>query len=193
MSTRAEQPFGIIVDALSAGGSPPAPYPQPPGVEPRLLRQLGFILLRAPQPYRVRQGPLDAGSSGLRSPVRSNSAVLVRSLQVSLTCQRAFPLLERPALSARLFSLAPVWAWLATVRFAAFVSLRVLARLAEFPPRCCARFCTFDPFLRLAMIRPRSLVCCSTTHDAGSKDNRPSPSSPSNGLSTGIFGGSTTE
>jgi len=111
VSTRAEQPFGIIVDALSGGRSPPAPYPQPPGVEPRLLRQLGFILLRARQPHRVRQGPLDAGSLGLRSPVRSNSAVLVRSLHVSLTCQRAFPLLERPPLSARLFSLAPVWAW----------------------------------------------------------------------------------
>jgi hypothetical protein len=53
---------------------------------------------------------LDAGSLGLRSPVRSNSAVLVRSLQVFLTCQLAFPLLERQSLYARLPSLACVWA-----------------------------------------------------------------------------------
>jgi hypothetical protein len=45
---------------------------------------------------------------------------------------------------------------LATVRFAAFAALptlRALPRLAEFPLRSFAR-CTFDPFLRLAMIDP---------------------------------------
>jgi hypothetical protein len=41
---------------------------------------------------------------------------------------------------------------LATVRFAAFATLRALPRLAEL--RSFARFCTFDAFLRLAMIRP---------------------------------------
>ena len=45
---------------------------------------------------------------GLRSPVRSNSAVLVRSLHVSLTCQRAFRLLEQQSLYAQLFSMARV-------------------------------------------------------------------------------------
>jgi len=44
---------------------------------------------------------------------------------------------------------------LATVRFVAFAdldTLRALTRLAEFPRR--ARFCTFDAFLRLAIIAP---------------------------------------
>jgi hypothetical protein len=43
---------------------------------------------------------------------------------------------------------------LATVRFAALATLRTLPRLAEFPLRSFARFCTFDRFLRLAMIAP---------------------------------------
>jgi hypothetical protein len=36
----------------------------------------------------------------------------------------------------------------ATVRFAVLATLRALLRLAEFPLRSFARFCTFDPFLR---------------------------------------------
>jgi len=43
---------------------------------------------------------------------------------------------------------------LATVRFAVLATLRDLPRLAEFPLRSFARFCTFDPFLRFAMIAP---------------------------------------
>jgi hypothetical protein len=43
---------------------------------------------------------------------------------------------------------------LATVRFAVFATLRALPRLAEFPLCSFARFCTFDAFLRLAMIVP---------------------------------------
>jgi hypothetical protein len=46
---------------------------------------------------------------------------------------------------------------LATARFVAFAALdtpRALPRLAEFPLCSFARFCTFDPFLRLAMIDP---------------------------------------
>ena len=46
---------------------------------------------------------------------------------------------------------------LATVRvvaLAALAALRALPRLAEFPLRSFARFCTFDAFLRLAMIDP---------------------------------------
>jgi hypothetical protein len=46
---------------------------------------------------------------------------------------------------------------LATVRFAAFATLRGLPRLAEFPLRSFARFCTFDCFLRLAIIDPPGL------------------------------------
>src|SRR6516225_11768347 len=36
----------------------------------------------------------------------------------------------------------------------ACAALRALPRLAEFPLRSFPRFCTFDPFLRLAMIVP---------------------------------------
>jgi hypothetical protein len=46
---------------------------------------------------------------------------------------------------------------LAIVRFVAFAALdalRALPRLAELPLRSFARFCTFDGFLRLAMIDP---------------------------------------
>ena len=67
---------------------------------------------------------LDAGSLGLRSPVRSNSAVLVRSLHVSLSCQRAFRLLERRPLSAQLSSRPGLGLALATVRFAALATSR---------------------------------------------------------------------
>jgi hypothetical protein len=53
---------------------------------------------------------------------------------------------------------------LATVRFVAFpradlATLRALGRVAEFPLRRFARFCTFDAFLRLAMIVPPSGWC----------------------------------
>jgi hypothetical protein len=41
---------------------------------------------------------------------------------------------------------------LIAVRFAAFATLRALPRLAELALRSLARPCTFDPFLRLAMI-----------------------------------------
>jgi hypothetical protein len=49
---------------------------------------------------------------------------------------------------------------LATVRFAAFAraALCGLPRLAELPLRGFARFCAFDPFLRLAMIDSLWLV-----------------------------------
>jgi hypothetical protein len=72
---------------------------------------------------------------------------------------------------------------LATVRFAAFATLRALARLAEFPLCNFARLCTFDPFLRLAMIVPCS-GWCFATHFVGSKEARPSPVKPPNELST---------
>ena len=45
---------------------------------------------------------------------------------------------------------------LAIVRFAAFAAfaLRALPRVAEFPLRGLACFCTFDRFLRLVIIAP---------------------------------------
>jgi hypothetical protein len=42
----------------------------------------------------------------------------------------------------------------ATVRCAALATLRAFPRVAEFPLRSFPRFCTFDFFLRLAMIAP---------------------------------------
>ena len=48
---------------------------------------------------------------------------------------------------------------LATVRFAALAALRGLERFAEFALRSLALLCTFDPFLRLAIIDPRSDSC----------------------------------
>jgi hypothetical protein len=52
---------------------------------------------------------------------------------------------------------------LATVRFLVvdFATFRGLPRLAELPLRSFARFCTFDPFLRLAMINPLGPVSVS--------------------------------
>src|SRR6516164_11127989 len=57
---------------------------------------------------------------------------------------------------------------LATVRFAALAALRTLLRLAEFALRSLARPCTFDPFLRLAMIHPGFGWCAATRIDARS-------------------------
>jgi hypothetical protein len=63
----------------------------------------------------------------------------------------------------------------------ATVRLRALPRLAEFPLRSFARFCTFDCFLRLAMIAPASVWC--SIQCIRSKDNRQCPGNLSNGLS----------
>ena len=57
---------------------------------------------------------------------------------------------------------------LATARFAAFATFATLLRLAEFALRSFARPCTFDPFLRLAMIHPRFGWCAATRIDARS-------------------------
>src|SRR5437763_453854 len=58
---------------------------------------------------------------------------------------------------AAFFTGADLGLALATVRFVAladFATLRALPRLAEFPLRSFARFCTFDAFLRLARSSP---------------------------------------
>jgi hypothetical protein len=63
---------------------------------------------------------------------------------------------------------------LATARFVAFAdfaAFRALPRLAEFTLRSFARFCTFDPFLRLAMIEP-PLVVALTGYPQGIADQR---------------------
>jgi len=57
------------------------------------------------------------------------------------------------------------------VAFADFPALLALPRLAEFTLRSFPRFCTFDPFLRLAMIAPLG---------AGQRYNDPSCSQLSN-------------
>jgi hypothetical protein len=74
---------------------------------------------------------------------------------------------------------------LVTVRFVAFAALdtlRALPRLAELPLRSFARFCTFDAFLRLAMIDPL-LVGAPQRIDARSKDNWPTIPTPRGFLS----------
>jgi hypothetical protein len=53
---------------------------------------------------------------------------------------------------AAFFAVARLGLLLASVF--ACAALRALPRLAEFPFRSFARFCTFDRFFRLAMIRP---------------------------------------
>ena len=66
---------------------------------------------------------------------------------------------------------------LATARFAAFATfatLRALLRLTEFALRSFARPCTFDPFLRFAMIALWSGSCSATRIDS------PSPGKLSN-------------
>jgi len=78
---------------------------------------------------------------------------------------------------------------LATVRFAG-AALRALRSLAEVPLGSFSRFCTFDPFLRLAMIDTPVVVCALPRRiGARSKDSWPSPSIPSYGLLTGRFAG----
>ena len=78
---------------------------------------------------------------------------------------------------AALFTGARLGLALATARFAAFATfatLRALLRLAEFALRSFARPCTFDPFLRFAMIALWSGSCSPTRIDS------PSPGKLSN-------------
>jgi hypothetical protein len=58
------------------------------------------------------------------------------------------------------------------VAFAALATLRALPRLAEFPLRSFARFCTFDAFLPLAMIAPLVLRNDTTAQLAASYQTR---------------------
>lgn len=84
---------------------------------------------------------------------------------------------------------------LATVRFAFpradLTTLRALPRLAEFRLRSLARVCTFDPFLRLAMIAPCSGWRARLTDSVASKGKRPTRQTMNRELSTGrsVFSG----
>ena len=63
----------------------------------------------------------------------------------------------RASFPGAFFTAARLGLGLATVRFVAFADfapLAALPRLAEFPLCSLARFWTFDPFFRLAMIAP---------------------------------------
>jgi hypothetical protein len=73
---------------------------------------------------------------------------------------------------AAFFTGAGLGLTLATVRFAAFATLRALPRLADFPLRSFARYCTFDAFLRLAMITPLVLRNDTTVQVAASYQTR---------------------
>jgi hypothetical protein len=66
----------------------------------------------------------------------------------------------------------------------ACAALRALPRLAEFALRSFARFCTFDPFLRLAVIPPGLIVCVrSYSQDLADQMTNGSPRNLSNEFS----------
>jgi hypothetical protein len=116
-----------------------------------------------------RQDPLDAGGLGLRSPVAyacrasgssgtsrtSVSTISVTATGCSITSTATVSTTGVTGcftFRATFFTGARFGLALATVF--ARAALRALPRLAEFARRSLARLCTFDPFLRLAMIRP---------------------------------------
>jgi len=78
-----------------------------------------------------------------------------------MTVSTAGSFIRRTTFGAAFFTVTRLGWVLATVRFGAFAALdtlRALPRLAEFPLRSFVRFCTFDAFLRLAMIEPLWLL-----------------------------------
>jgi hypothetical protein len=78
-----------------------------------------------------------------------------------MTVSTAGSFIRRTTFGAAFFTVTRLGLALATVRFGAFAALdtlRALPRLAEFPLRSFVRFCTFDAFLRLAMIEPLWLL-----------------------------------
>jgi hypothetical protein len=78
-----------------------------------------------------------------------------------MTVSTAGSFIRRTTFGAAFFTVTRLGLALTTVRFGAFAALdtlRALPRLAEFPLRSFARFCTFDAFLRLAMIEPLWLL-----------------------------------
>jgi hypothetical protein len=80
-----------------------------------------------------------------------------------MTVSTAGFFIRRTTFGAAFFTVARLGLALATVRFVGFpradlATLRAFPRLAEFPLGSFPRFCTFDPFLRLAMIDPPGLV-----------------------------------
>jgi hypothetical protein len=126
--------------------SPPAPHPQFIRRRTPAAQRLGFILFW--------------GQLARRTSVPSTSAtVITPGAGCSITSTALVSTTGRFRTSFRgaFFTGARLDFALATVRFVAFAAmaaLRDLPRLAEFPLRSFARFCTFDAFLRLAMIDP---------------------------------------
>ncbi len=85
------------------------------------------------------------------------------SIRSTTTVSTAGCFVRRTTFGAAFFTVARLGLALATVRFVGFpradlATLRALPRVAEFPLRGFARFCTLDRFLRLAMTEPPLVV-----------------------------------
>jgi hypothetical protein len=106
----------------------------------------GFaVLSRRPQlALRISSTSVTVITSGAGCSIASTATVSTTGVTGGFTFRAAF------------FAGACLGFAFATVRFAAFATLRALPRLAEFPLRSFPRFCTFDRVLRLAMIAPCS-------------------------------------
>jgi hypothetical protein len=96
-----------------------------------------------------------AVTPGAGCSITSTATVSITGVAGCFTFRAAF-------FTGGLFGLA-----LATVRFAGLAILRALLRLLEFAFRSLARLCTFDPFLRLAMIAPVVSLVCFTGYPQG--------------------------
>jgi hypothetical protein len=95
--------------------------------------------------------------------MRPVSAHLSPGAGCSITSAATVSTTGATSFRAAFFTGARLGLALATIRFtfprADLTALRALLRLAELRPRSLARIFGFDPFLRLAMIAPRSGWC----------------------------------
>jgi hypothetical protein len=95
--------------------------------------------------------------------MRPVSAHLSPGAGCSITSAATVSTTGATSFRATFFTGARLGLALATIRFtfprADLTALRALLRLAELRPRSLARIFGFDPFLRLAMIAPRSGWC----------------------------------
>jgi hypothetical protein len=100
---------------------------------------------------------LGRGVSGIHHPIRLR--FFERAIDIGSIERQNLPeiILKSKETTGTRLGLA-----LAAVRFAALAALRALGRFAEFALRSLALLCTFDPFLRLAIIDPRS--SCAPQH-----------------------------
>jgi hypothetical protein len=120
-----------------------------------------------------------AGQPALRTSASSTSVTVITpgagcSITSTATVSTAGAtgcFIRRTSFRAAFFTGARLGLALAIVRFVAFAALdalRALPRLAEFPLRSFACLCTFDAFLRLAMIAPLVLRNDTTVQVAAS-------------------------